>query len=304
MIRNIFVATFLLLVLTACNKKTDDTPLATVPERLELSSTVSSILVGENASFTLKFYNNIGQLASAPASIVWSSSNNAVATVNQQGVALGVGAGQVEIRATYNTTIIGKALLTIAPNNNTLATISITPKDSVEIKLNATTTLTATGKNNAGGTINGISFTWGSSTTTIAEVNASGLVTANSYGTANITAMSGGIQSSTVMVQVIREGSFTTNSSTGKAKLKIEDGILKLKTTSDFSVLGGPPDLRIYLGNSFSTISGAVEVATLNQRSGAQSWNISTPTTIGQYKYAFVWCKQFGGQYGYADLGN
>jgi hypothetical protein len=45
-------------------------------------------------------------------------------------------------------------------------------------------------------------------------------------------------------------------------------------------------------------------VASLTLRTGAQSWNVAAPTTIAQYKYAIVWCKQFGGTYGVADLGN
>ena len=88
------------------------------------------------------------------------------------------------------------------------------------------------------------------------------------------------------------------------AKLKIENGILKLQTSSDFGVMTSPPDLRIYLGTNNSNINGALEVASLTQRNGAQSWNIAAPTAITQYRYVIVWCKQFGGTYGVADLGN
>jgi hypothetical protein len=31
---------------------------------------------------------------------------------------------------------------------------------------------------------------------------------------------------------------------------------------------------------------------------------VAAPTTITQYKFVMVWCKQFGGNYGLADLGN
>ena len=304
MIKNIFNAVVFIIAITGCSKKTVDTPVAMVPERLEIGPASTSILNGGMATFTLKFFNNIGQQASVPASVVWSSANTTIATVNQQGEVTGKAPGQVEIKATYNTATFATALLTVAANNTTLAMVTIAPADSVELKLNATTTLVATGKNNAGGTITGLTFTWASAATSIADVSTAGLVTAKGYGTANITAASGGIQSAPVMVQVIREGNFITMGSAGMAKLKIENGILKLKTSGTFSVQTGPPDLRIYLGNDFNTIAGAVEVASLNQRTGAQSWNIASPTTIGQYKYAFVWCKQFGGQYGYADLGN
>ena len=79
--------------------------------------------------------------------------------------------------------------------------------------------------------------------------------------------------------------------------------MLKLQTTSNFSVASAP-DLRIYLGNNNNNINGAIEIATLTMRSGMQSWNIPGTVTITQYRYVIVWCKQFGGVYGVADLGN
>jgi hypothetical protein len=111
------------------------------------------------------------------------------------------------------------------------------------------------------------------------------------------------------MVQVIRSGNFNGGSgSTGQAKLKIENGTLKLQTSSTFSVSTGAPDLRIYLSNSTTNITNAVEIATLNQRSGAQSWNVPAttsggqPITITSYQYVLVWCRQFGGNYGHVVL--
>jgi hypothetical protein len=172
-----------------------------------------------------------------------------------------------------------------------------------EIILNQTSTLTAEGRNLAGQVIPGLVFTWASTNSSLVEINNAGMLTGKAYGTADISATSGGIQSAPVMLQVIRMGDFTNMGSQGKAKLKIENSVLKLQTTSNFSV-SNAPDLRIYLTNSTSSIATALEVATLTQRSGAQSWNIATPTTITQYRYVMVWCKQFGGNYGHADLGN
>jgi Bacterial Ig-like domain (group 2)/Electron transfer DM13 len=303
MVTKTILAAAVIITLAACSKKSADTPVATVPERLEMAPASSSILVGATAQFTLKFFNNTGQQAAVPATVNWTTANTAIATVNQQGVATGVNAGQTEIKAIYNN-ISATALLTVTANNTQLATIMIMPADIQEVKLNEAAALTAVGKNNAGGVISGLLFTWQTADAGIATVSAAGEVTGKAYGTANVTASSAAIQSAPVMVQVIRKGNFAGSSSTGFAKLKIENGILKLQTTADFSVMAGPPDLRIYLGNTNNSISGAVEVASLNQRTGAQSWNVAAPTTITQYKYAIVWCKQFGGTYGVADLGN
>jgi Bacterial Ig-like domain (group 2)/Electron transfer DM13 len=303
MFKKITLALALLSLFAACSKKSVDTPPATVPERLEMTPATKGIMIGETASFALKFFNNVGQEAALPAGISWSSSNTAIATISAQGVVTGKGSGQTTIRATYNT-ISATALLTVVADNTQLASIMVMPADIQEVKLNESATLTAVGKNINGNTINGLSFTWVSNDNGTVEVSSGGSVTGKVYGTANVSASSLNIQSAPVMVQVIRRGNFSGSGSAGAAKLKIENGILKLQTTPDFSVAGGPPDLRIYLGNNNNNINGAVEVGTLAQRTGAQSWNVAAPTGITQFRYAIVWCKQFGGTYGVADLGN
>lgn len=298
----LYTAVFISL-LVSCKKSADVAP-ALVPERLVISPASNSILIGATAQFTLKFYNNTGQEATLPTNVSWMSANTAVASVNNQGLVTGLTSGQVEIKAFYNS-IVASALLTVVLNNNQLATVNITNVAGgiQEIILNQTITLAAEGRNIAGQVIPGLVFTWASANSSLVDVSNTGIVTGRGYGTANIVAESGGIQSAPVMLQVIRTGDFLNMGSQGKAKLKIENNVLKLQTTSSFAVQNAP-DLRIYLTNSTSSISGALEVATLSQRSGAQSWNIAAPTTITQYRYVMVWCKQFGGNYGHADLGN
>jgi hypothetical protein len=303
-----WLAMLLLLSILSCKKaEPPTTPPTIVPERLEITPTSSSMLVGETKQFTLKFFNNTGVPATVPSNIVWSSNDNTIATVSPQGLATGIGPGQTEIKATYNNITIS-GLLTVANNNTQLATITLTPNDIQEIKLNETATITAIGKNNTGGILSGLTFNWLSATTSTVEVSSGGVVTGKAYGTANVTATSGGITSAPVMVQVIRKGTFSGAGSAGMVKLKIENGVLKLQTTTDFSVATGAPDLRIYLTNTANPTSlvGALQVADLanpSQYSGSHTWNVPTPATITTYRYVFVWCAQFGGSYGIADLG-
>ncbi len=286
-------------------KKTPDTPLAIVPERLAITAASSSIAVGATVQFNVKYFNNTGQEAQVPAgtTITWSSANSAIATIDQMGLATGKGAGQTEIEATYNA-VSAKSLLTVVIDDTQLATVMLMPADIQELKLNETATITAAGKNNSGTVIPGLSFSWQSTNTALAEVNANGVVTGKAYGTTDVKATSMGIQSAPVMVQVIRKGNFAGSSSGGMGKLKIDNGNLKLQTTPDFVVQSSPPDLRIYLGNNNNNINGAVEIASLSQKTGAQSWNVPAAVTITQYRYVIVWCKRFGGTYGVADLGN
>jgi Electron transfer DM13/Bacterial Ig-like domain (group 2) len=302
MLKKIIMYSCAVLAMAACKKKSPDVAPVTVPEVLQINEASSSIMVGGSVSFTLKYFNNTGTPETPPASTVWSSSDNAIAIINAQGVATGIAQGQVTIKATYNN-ITANALLTVVATNTQLATITLTPTDVQELKLNETATLTAIGKTSTGTNVSGLVFSWVSDSTAYVGINNTGLVTAKAYGTSTVAASAMGIKSAPLMVQVVRKNIFTTMASMGTGKLKFENGILKLQTSVDFSVQTGPPDLRIYLGNNAANITDAIEIASLSTRSGAQTWAVPPGVTITQYRYIIVWCKQFGGVYGLVDMG-
>jgi hypothetical protein len=307
--KKIILFASLIFTFIACKKNGEDVPVApvvTVPEFLDITPSTSSKLVGETAQFSLKYFNNVGVLAPTPTTgIVWMSSNTNVASVNQQGLATALSAGQTFIKAVYNNNLTStSALLTVVVNNNALATVTITPVATQEVLLNGTTNLTAVGTNLAGGVISGLTFTWNSNNAAV-QVSSMGVATGMGYGTANVTATAGGIQSTPTLVQVIRRGSFVGQNSAGMAKLKFENGNLVLQTTTNFSVATAP-DLRIYLNNNATNVTGAVQIAPLStagQTSGARTWIVPTTVSITQYRYAVVWCAQFGGVYGVVDFG-
>ncbi len=279
----------------------------TVQERLEISPGNVNVMVGNTATFALTYFNNQGNQAPVPAGVVWSSMNNNIATINQQGIVSGASPGQTNVLATLNS-IVATASVTVTANTQ-LATIGLSPWPILEINKGQSATITATGFNSNGMALSGTIFTWASDNNSLVTVQNNGSVQAVEYGTSNIVASSASISSPPVMVQVIRSGNFNGGfGSAGQAKLKIENGILKLQTSANFSVSTGAPDLRIYLSNSTSSITNAVEVATLNQRSGAQSWNVpltnagGQPIAITSYQYVLVWCRQFGGNYGHVTL--
>ena len=292
-----------IFTIISCSKKSPDAPITMVPERLTITAVNESIVIGGTTTFILTYFDGFGQEAPVPNGIIWSVSNPAVATVDQSGLVTGISEGQTEVMVSYES-ITAKTLINVVADEAQIASVTIEPGRS-ELLLNETTTLTAMAKNINGDIIPGVVITWETDSAEYASVNAaSGFVTANGYGTSNITAVADGIRSNPAIVQIIRRGDFSGSNSKGSAKLKVENGILTLETSSDFSVSTSPPDLRIYLGNNRNNVNGAVEVASLNQRSGAQSWNVASPVTIQDYRYVIVWCKQFGGTYGVADLGN
>jgi trimeric autotransporter adhesin len=275
-------------------------------ERIEINPGTVTVMQGNSANFTVVYFNAAGITAPVPAGLIWSSNNPAIVTITQQGMINAISAGQTTIKAMVNNL---STIATVTVTSNTsLATITLNPASILEINLNQTSSVIATGLNASGNPISGLNFTWASDNNSLVSVNNSGTVTGMAYGTANITANSAAITSAPLMVQVIRSGNFNgVFSSTGIAKLKIENGILKLSTSANFSVSTGAPDLRIYLTNSTSSITNAVEVATLTQRSGAQIWNVpamsgGVPVTITSFQYVMVWCRQFGGNYGLVTL--
>ncbi len=296
------------IILFSCTKNAEDLalpPTVLVAERLAITPTTISVLASQTTQLTAKYYNNTGNEAALPPSTNWSSSNTAVATVNNSGLVNSIAAGQSIITASYNN-IIATATVNVLANNNLLATVNITPAIIQEVSLNSQTNFSAVGKNLAGNTIPGLTFLWSSSNSNIASISNTGVLTALQYGTVDITAAANSITSAATSVQIVRRANFFSGGSTGSIRLKIENGDLKIATSSDFSVQNGHPDLRLYLTNNPSTNAGAVQIApltTAGRNSGAYTWLVPSGINITQYRYALVWCAAFGGVYGLADFG-
>ena len=122
----------------------------------------------------------------------WSTSNPAVATVNESGVVTPLTTGTVEITASADK--IGRATLLILPAT---MTITITPAvDTIFIgsTLTAADTvrLLATGRDLTGGIVAGLDFEWTSSAPAVATVDATGLVRAVGLGVTDISVSSNG----------------------------------------------------------------------------------------------------------------
>ena len=156
----------------------------------------------DRAVFTATAIGRNGQPLNV-SQFAWTSSNPAVASVNDEGVVTPLTTGSVEIRASADK--IGRATLVIRPAT---MTITITPAvDTIFIGSTVTAAdtvrLQATARDLTGGIVGGLSFAWTSSTPAVATVDATGLVRAVSAGITDITVSANGHNAS-ARVHVIR----------------------------------------------------------------------------------------------------
>ena len=134
------------------------------------------------------------------ASVTWSTSDALVASVSQSGVVTGLLPGTATITATSG----GKSgTATITVQLAPVATVTVTPSSlTLRDRDNQRTgTLTATVRDALGNVLTGRTVTWSSSNTQVATVTQTGVVTAQSKGTATIRATSEG-KTGTATVQV------------------------------------------------------------------------------------------------------
>jgi uncharacterized protein YjdB len=299
----LFTSIGIALLIVACEKISPPPPIVTVDERIEIAPANQGVQKGASINFTAKFFDATGKEATPQPTFTWSSADITIATVNTNGVVTGLKAGQVAIKATYQS-VEATALLTVVENTAQVASVVITPAPHFLI-LNQNDQMTAEAKDINGQTINGETFVWNSENPDIVTVSNTGAVMAKAYGKATIRATTaGGIQSAPVSVFVIRRGEFAGRNGynvAGTAKLKL-DGNLKLEFGTNFSSSAGP-DLRVYLSTSNSSTSGALEVALLQSTSGEQTYNIPAGVNITQYRYVLVWCKLVNRAFGVADFG-
>ena len=120
--------------------------------------------------------------------ITWSTSDATIVAVSSSGVVTGAHVGQATITAAAGGT---SGTATVAVAAGAVNSIAITPS-SGSVQAGNTLQLSANATDVAGNTVTGATFTWTSSSTSIATTSSSGLVTGVATGSANITAASAG----------------------------------------------------------------------------------------------------------------
>ena len=168
---------------------------------LTITPVNSSIANSTSLQLTAAGVFSDGSTHDLTASVTWTSSSAAIATVSSGGVVTGTGVGSATIAATQAGV---SASTTVTVTAATLTAITITPPNSA-IASGTSKQLIATGNFSDGTTQNLTAFvTWTSSNPSVAAVSnaadSQGLVTGSGLGHATITATYGGVSGSTLMV--------------------------------------------------------------------------------------------------------
>lgn len=173
LLHTILVSAVTALVIASCKgKETEEITVSSVtvsPDRIEITE-------GESTKLTAK----ISPAAAADRTVTWSSSDKAVATVDDNGNVQGIKAGTATVTATAEGKS-GKSAVTVKTKVVNVTEVSL---DRTELTLTegSSETLTATVKpDNA----TNKKVTWKSDKTDIASVDGNGKVTALKAGEAN-----------------------------------------------------------------------------------------------------------------------
>ncbi|MCL6583720.1 MAG: S8 family serine peptidase [bacterium] len=182
----------------------DQPPLGPASLRLIMvKPEVALIGKGKTQAFVATGLYTDGSTREITASVVWSSSDPAVATIDSRGVASGLSEGVVQIRATLGEISSPPAFLTVSASLPwqsiliTPATYSIRIGDSCQYKAIATYP-DATSEDVTNLVI------WSSSDPAVATIDSHGRALGTGFGTAIITARSGEIVSQEAELRVVR----------------------------------------------------------------------------------------------------
>lgn len=172
-------------------------------DSISISPTSSAMTVGHTTQFTVTgTYGNASHPTTkvVTSGLTWASSNTAVVTVDQTGLAKAVGAGSATITAgaqAYNGATSSSADITVTSSggggtvSGSITAVTITPGTQTIAGAGSTVQFTAIGTTSSGSTVNlTSSAAWISSATSIATVGATtGVATSVSAGTTTISAL-------------------------------------------------------------------------------------------------------------------
>ena len=170
--------------------RVDGTPFTPCPPiaRVDVSPGSATIFTGAHQQFIAHAFDASNHEVTGVI-FTWQSSNTSVATIDQNGLATAVGPGSTEIRATGRGVTSAPASLTVQDISRVLTRVDVTPNPAT-IPATGAQQFTGHGFDQFNNEIAGLTFTWESTNTSAATINATGLATGISQGQTTIKATS------------------------------------------------------------------------------------------------------------------
>jgi hypothetical protein len=245
---------------------------------IAVTPAIPVIPLGTTQQFTATGTYTDGSTQNITGTVEWSSDTPTVATISNtagsQGGASSEGEGTATITASVGT-VSGSTTLSVT--SATLVSLAITPA-SVSLALGTTQQFTAIGTFTDGSTQNLTStVTWSSDTVSTATINNAGLASSVGTGSANITASSGSVSSTTVLtVTAAALVSIAINPPAATIPL----GMTQQFTASGTYTDGSTQDLT-QSGHWSSTVAGVATISNSSGTAGLATTLGTGTTTIG-----------------------
>jgi len=173
-------------VVAACASVATDIATANVAS-VSITPPSTSVSIGAQIPLQVLVQDQNGKTISVPG-VFWSVQNPSIATISSAGVVTGVALGSTQVAASVN----GKSgIATITVEKTPVASVVVTPPH-VDAAPGVQVPLSATAYDAGQNPLIGRAITWSTSNAAVATVDANGMMTAVSSGSATITASSEG----------------------------------------------------------------------------------------------------------------
>ncbi|HEV8364084.1 MAG TPA: Ig-like domain-containing protein, partial [Gemmatimonadaceae bacterium] len=255
-------------VITATSETISGTSSVTVSNVPVASVTITpanpTLGVSQTLGMTATMRDAAGNILSGRA-VTWASQNQAVATVDVQGVVTAVASGTATLTATSEG-INGTTLITVSAVP--VARVDVAPT-TVSLNPGQTSQLTATAYD-ANNNVLVRPVTWASNNPGVATVSATGLVTAVATGNATISATSGGVTgTSLVTVALVPVATVTV---TPGAPNMFPNDVLQLTATArdaGGNLITGRPTTWVSSNTNVATVTNTGLVTAVSQTPAA-----------------------------------
>ncbi len=284
--------------------------LPTADARIDITPGEAAVQQGNTVRVEATYYDGFGMPVPNVA-LRWESSAPAVAAVDAEGLVSALDVGQTMITAHAEDATSPPVLITVVADPAAVARVVVTP-DTLRLPAGSNETFTAAAYNLNGDRLDGKDFTWASSDTQVATIDAGGATLALEPGVTEITATTDGISSAPATLIVpggIRQGMFVKRAGSsyevqGTATLEeVPGGSLRLSFSSDFTISSGP-GLKVFLSNSTTVGSGSLDLGDLKKDFGEQAYFIPSgaSVTLNSYNNVVIHCVPFNVTFGHATL--